>query len=550
MAQLQAVAEQYYAMARHIEALSVDNMLFYANHRVSIDDFTSVLDDEGKARFKCRTCAEFFHRFGHVVYFDHEFRPRSVFFRDYPTDDAEVKATFNKVARVIETSGIACPVGPIVRTKYTPAGMVGIARTGKYEHFHARPSIRVKDTFTTAAPQLANSIRILLEECNTPEALPRIAQLAAEVLACKWMGAGEQDTIKAIAKMLKLGIGMINEGHLSSELASWGIIAAGNEDIDILSAVGQMTHFNGSSLGTLVRDTAAGKPVEKAIDMHLEITHPLKFRAKEKEKVTLKELEAAGKYLLENGYMASFQRKFAKLEDLPLMWAPVPGVGTPLAEPDDFAGDTFNPFAKAIANAKPIETAPALPVVKTPTKISLRKFLAEILPTAKGLEILLGTQGYPQAFTIPTTPDTKPILAWDAGLTAGRIECPLVHNQQIPNMVYGVRSGWVPCVGFMRMPWTTETGQSTLKIAQPVYAALVYGSDERLDNVCPKSYGTVLSSELYQYRGAIDKALDGIAIQQSGEIAIGFQVSGYDAGCVLRVNNGDALVPYEIVSVD
>ena len=99
-------------------------------------------------------------------------------------------------------------------------------------------------------------------------------------------------------------------------------------------------------------------------------------------------------------------------------------------------------------------------------------------------------------------------------------------------------------------PWTLgagDTATSILPAMSPNWLLLVKGVlNFNLKGI--SSYGAALSQELYQYRRAIDTAMQYLPLENTLEPAVGFQLNGSKRA--VRATTADTIAVYNIEDIE
>lgn len=156
------------------------------------------------------------------------------------------------------------------------------------------------------------------------------------------------------------------------------------------------------SIGVLLTDISEGMELDKAVERYERIVAPTNYK-RPKAIYTKKMLEAAKQTISELGYMDSLQRRFATLDDIT--------VNNILFSNRDAAkrigGDIFDEMMGEVAvDPKRFSRV---------EEVSIDKFVDDILPNAKELEMLLENRHAPNMVSLiaPQNKDAKSMFKWD-----------------------------------------------------------------------------------------------------------------------------------------
>lgn len=153
-----------------------------------------------------------------------------------------------------------------------------------------------------------------------------------------------------------------------------------------------------SMIGTLLEDIAAGKSLETVKRSFAAKMNPLQYR-RPSAPASTGNIDQAEKLIEKLGIQNSFLRRFARLEELKLIWSP-----TAPARIDKNSG--------MFAHLREETAAPTRLVPSQ--KITWTKFRATVLPVALKIEAYVDGEAQNfGAITTATDPDAPPILQWD-----------------------------------------------------------------------------------------------------------------------------------------
>ena len=162
------------------------------------------------------------------------------------------------------------------------------------------------------------------------------------------------------------------------------------------------------SIGTLLIDVSEGTDLEAAVKKYEVMTAPANYK-RPKAIFTKKMLEDAQKTITELGYMESLPRRFATLDDI--------SVNNILFSNRD--------AAKRINGAMDVFGEMMAEVSSSPKKfsrveeISIEKFIADVLPTAKSIEAYVENRHASNMCSLiaPKNADAQTMFKWDNGFS-------------------------------------------------------------------------------------------------------------------------------------
>ena len=158
------------------------------------------------------------------------------------------------------------------------------------------------------------------------------------------------------------------------------------------------------SIGLLLVDISDGMDLDEAVKRYEKIVAPANYK-RPKAIFTKRMLEDAKKTITELGYMNSLPRRYASLDDIT--------INNILFSNRDSAkrifGDVFDDMASDIPVKKFSKTE----------EISIEKFISDILPTAREVEILLENKHSANMVSLiaPVNKDSKTMFKWNNGFS-------------------------------------------------------------------------------------------------------------------------------------
>lgn len=169
---------------------------------------------------------------------------------------------------------------------------------------------------------------------------------------------------------------------------------------------GSAIRFRSTVIGTLVEDIENGVDLEVAVRKFEEKVAPSNYQ-RTSAVVTKSMVEKARKTIEEKGYGDSIERRHATVSDIPsdaLLFTSTP----------DKAFDVFDEIAQE-SNARVKSGDKTL---KNVQEISASEFVEKVLPSAKGVEVLLPKSAKKNFFslTAPAVENCKPITKWSNNL--------------------------------------------------------------------------------------------------------------------------------------
>ena len=165
--------------------------------------------------------------------------------------------------------------------------------------------------------------------------------------------------------------------------------------------------FRGEVIGTLCVDLAEGVELNKACLSWNKKVDPINFM-RAKAPITQKQIDEAKKFVEENGYEDSFNRRFATMDDIKV----------PQILHSNVGDGKLKSFSK-LDNIKPTSTRHKRSEFDKIEEVSIDKFMKDILPNCTSVEAFLENRmdGNMVSLTTANTPDSKPIFKWSNNLS-------------------------------------------------------------------------------------------------------------------------------------
>lgn len=180
------------------------------------------------------------------------------------------------------------------------------------------------------------------------------------------------------------------------ELQSW---------VDVINMNSALARIRNTSIGTLLIDLSAGIDLNAAVTSYERVVAPANYK-RPKAIFTKRMLDDAKKTVTELGYMDSLPRRFARLDDISvnnILFANRDAVSR-------MNGAAADPFA-AMEQQVAIDPKRFSHV----EEISIDKFVSDVLPIAKELELFLENRFSKNmvSLTAPVNKDAKTMFKWD-----------------------------------------------------------------------------------------------------------------------------------------
>jgi hypothetical protein len=161
--------------------------------------------------------------------------------------------------------------------------------------------------------------------------------------------------------------------------------------------------FKNELIGVLCSELAEGKELNEACKAWNKRVDPVNYM-KASAPITKRQIEEAKKFVQENGYEESFDRRFATIDDIKV---------SEILHAN--AGDGKLKSISIFDQVKSTSTRHKRSEFDKVEEVPIEKFMKDILPTCTSVEAFLTNQmeGHMVSLTTAKNPDSKPIFKWD-----------------------------------------------------------------------------------------------------------------------------------------
>lgn len=375
----------------------------------------------------CNACRHFVQRFGHLVIINESGETVPAM---WDADDAQGQelAAIAAMERVVRRAKVT---GPFLSSDK----VWGQPITGTWRHMAvlALPQAMHTSRVLTAGQAMAEkredfkNVRRALAEFTAPMVEQALGLLKSDALYRSEKVLGQAQWLSDLHAALEKAPKRFRDNVL------WRFVGA---------APAGFCHPRSSMIGTLLEDIAAGVSFEVASRKFAEKMHPLRYQ-RPQAPPSSGAILAAEKLVEKLGIARSLERRFARLEEVTLLWRPAA-----LHEATSAAG--------VFGHLKAKGAAPAPSMVAPPQSITWVKFAAEVLPSAEQLEAQVG-YGPMHFFAYLTAAhlDAPPILQWDAEGARNPISWYTYHGGSIAGS-WNLGTGWTRVTGLALAPWAPD----------------------------------------------------------------------------------------------
>ena len=283
------------------------------------------------------------------------------------------------------------------------------------------------------------------------------------------------------------------------------------------SAPAGFCHPRASMVGTLLEDLEKGTDFDRAAASFKAKMHPLQYQRPSTAPYS-GAIAAAEKRVKELGVAGSLARRFATLDEMQKIWEPA----------------SVLPEFKGIFDHLNAATRPT-PTSSSSTKITWQKFLTDVLPNARRIEVKLpqGNSDY-VVFVGAVNPASPVIFQWNNHISWYR------WNGGERASTYALSPGWVDASAICPFPYMW--GEKNLSQYKPNVAFILKGAEESR-NQGNAIFPETLCSEFHDIRRVLEAHSRKSKIQESNAPhVIGKSVG---QGCTVRVHTS-VVMQYDI----
>lgn len=451
-------------------ASAVDSRLFCTDATGLNDAYLDNLPLSLRQIHNCTACRRFIEQFGGLAWID----PTSGALRSAiwnPDFVANVYETsFSKMAEIVEQAKVTGPFKSVQRILGTP-------QTKKWRHISiAQPPDMIyreralnADQAMAAARENHKTVKIALA-AFPPAALDQALRiLDADAVSRAEKFVGPVRWLRALQNRPKGSRG---------DNVLWHAIAFAPEGY---------CHPRASVVGSLLEDIEAGlafEDIKRRFDAKL---HPLKYQRPQAAPAA-GNIAQAEKLVEKLGIQRSLERRFARLDEIIPLWLP-DGV-----KPKPSVGGVFG-------HLKVKHDAPALNPVDLPGQtMTWVKFVADVLPRADAISLLVPAHGNFSAMTTAAHADAPPILKWDMDDARNPVSLYVYHNGS-PASRWRLSAGWRVLSAITAFPWLWRTDAEHQGLGAVL---IIAGAADKMTGQGNGLFPEQLKNELHGVRATIE----------------------------------------------
>ena len=394
------------ALAENFSRISATNSLFETDidknylwnlYLNSFPEGTNPIYRERRI-YDCSACRQFIRNIGGAVYIDEDLNVHSIF--EFDTGSKTFQPVMDAMAIYVTSR-------PIVDIYFNDSSTVGIDKNREllddgtvktWDHFFVTLPPTMYNTHKT---RISNEKARIRDRKNVfKRSLDEISMDAIdtvlELIYSNTLYKGEEwkTYLEVLRENKELYMAVPED---KKEVYAW------KRAIKLNDAVGKIRNH---SIGVLLTDISEGIDLDSAVRRYETIVAPTNYK-RPKAIYTKKMLEEAKQKITELGYLDSLPRRFATLDDIT--------VNNILFSNKDAAkrisGDVFDDMIEDIAvDPKKFSRV---------EEVSAEKFVNDVLPTAKSLEILLENRHTKNMVSLiaPVNKNAKSMFKWNNGFS-------------------------------------------------------------------------------------------------------------------------------------
>lgn len=367
--------------------------LFYTSAPGLFDLFLEGLPPERRQHYRCNACRHFVERYGTLVSVDPDGKTHSVLW-DHTAVPSFFHMSVSAMKAAVESSAIT---GVLVTDRGDPHTW-GQPITGDWRHMAVIMPVELAVRLVNKNPTL-NAAQVMAEKRQEHGMLRRgLADFGIETVR-KAKAILETDALYRAEKCLGVASWLLNIHEVMSKERN-RVLRDNQVWVAVAGAPPGWCHVRTTMIGTLLEDLAIGMPIDQVTARFKDKMNPLQYQRPTAE-VSDGQIAAAEKTIATLKSAGALARRFARLEDLQLLWRPAVPVEKPLQE------GVFGHLRKDQKNG-PIDAG------TPPQKMTWSKFSREVLPKAEKIEFLVpGLLANYLAFVTAVNPDAPFMLQWD-----------------------------------------------------------------------------------------------------------------------------------------
>lgn len=436
--------------------------------------YLATMPDDRRQFHTCTACRHFVERFGGLVTIDETGQATSALWN---VDDAPPEYR-DGIAAMLKIVNRARVTGVFLSSDAT----WGTPKTGDWIHWGVVPprSILHNHALLTAGQRMAEKREEFGMVCRglADFTLPMIEQ-ALTLLRTDALYRAEK-VIGPAEWLRALHVARNGARKDRRENIVWRAVAL---------APSGFCHPRSSMVGTLLEDIASGMDFDEVSRRFKAKMHPLQYQRPTSEP-SVGNIAQAEKVIATLKASGSLDRRFARIEECDLLWAPAATKETPKT------GGVFGHL-----HAK--DAAPALSAMVAPAQaITFEKFRRVVLPDTIAMDVMVPTHGNFIGLLTAAQPDAPPILQWDSEERRNPVSH-YVYNGGSPASSWGLIGGqWDRVTGLTLMAHQWYGG--TFQNHAPGAIIIIDGAKDSRTGQGNALFPETLRSEFHAIRSTIE----------------------------------------------
>lgn len=500
--------------------------LFTTDATDLFDIFLNGLPEEARQHYNCRACRNFVNRYGGLV----------VIASNATTVPVMWTISHPFFAKAIDDVKMAVDKAKVTGVFLTSEKRLGTPKTGVWTHMSVdTPKYLIhKDRYglknaEQAMTEKAEDFKMLMNavikyKTSTVETAVNLLKTDSLYRGEKILGMAEW--FLAVVKSTRSGRNPYDSGAFRNNI--WRFVAI---------APAGFCHVSSGMIGTLLEDIENGLDYELVERRFNEKMNPTKYQ-RPQALPSAGNVKRTEEIVAKMGIANSFKRRFAKIEEIPLIWKPV-GKKKATESTGLFAGLATK---KSMTKKEPT-------IVGRNQTMTWEKFQRTVLPNAKEIELYTGdfdnmANNY-SAIVTAEDMDAPPIIAWDTEENRNPFSWYLYAMGSSPISWNLQHHDYVKVTGITYQPSMWQEGYE--RMGKGVFFILEGCKDTRKPSAC--LFPEILRGELREVRSTIEEYSRTMTISGADEAtACGrlFQEGRATWRCKLRVHTDLGWTIYEL----
>lgn len=379
-----------------------------------------IFRDPESSEHNCNLCNNFIRHYGNIVSIDENFKTVSIF-------DVKVEGEYENTVKVLSELIKSRKVRDVFFETYDSLNSLNYESCSKnsktfklgLEKNHKRYTKEEAEKFGVVKADEVRTFHHL--NLDLPSAFVNTTGKSIEAIMNDYRApkdvfqrAMEEiplDTLNLVRDLIKQGSLLDGEAHLRKVeefiplKKEYDELAKNQRDnwCWVKSYKLPFAKFKNELIGVLCSELAEGEELNKACQSWNKRVDPANYM-KAVAPITKRQVEEAQKFVEENGYTESFDRRFATIEDIKV--SEILHINS---------GDNKIKTVSIFDNVKTASTRHKRSEFDNVEEVSIEKFMKDILPTCTGVEALLKNNhlGNMVSLTTANQTDSKPIFKWD-----------------------------------------------------------------------------------------------------------------------------------------